>query len=362
MEESLIPGLPDDVARECLARVPYGRWRAAGAVCRRWREEMAGPEFDRVRRAAGMARPVVAFSQSEPVAVLGRDPAKKCAFGPAHRVALLEPESGSWCALPAVPGLPLGLPLFCQLAAAGRRLVVVGGWDPESWLATDAVFVYDFLSGSWRRGRAMPGPRRSFFACASDGRRTVYVAGGHDEDKSALRSALAYDVEADEWARLPDMARERDEPKGLFRGGRFHVVGGYCTESQGRFGRSSEALDPAARRWGPVEEDALEPGACPRTCVAWGEGKMYRCRVGNVAVMEEAEKGTWRQVAELPREARVMPHVVACSGGVLVIGAPCHGGAHVGYVLDSRAGYSWRPVPVPEEFSGQVQAACSLDM
>ncbi|CAA7403062.1 unnamed protein product [Spirodela intermedia] len=361
--EQLIPGLPDEIARECLIRLPYGWWHAARCVCKLWREEIESADFHRLRRTSGISQPVVALSQSEAVAVAG-DPAKKCAFGPSYRVALLEPESGTWSTLPPVPGLPRGLPLFCQLAAAGRRLVVIGGWNPESWVATDEVHVYDFMAGSWRRGAPMPGPRRSFFACASDGRRMVFVAGGHDEDKNALRSAMAYDVERDEWLPLPDMARERDECKGVFRRGGFHVVGGYCTEMQGRFGKSSEAFDVAAWRWGPVEEDALEAAACPRTCVAWGDGRMYRCRVGNVAVMAE-EKGAWRQVAELPKDARVMPHVVACRSRILVLGSVTHGGSHVGYILEEAAAgkcYQWTPVPVPEEYSGQVQAGCCLEM
>ena len=359
----LIPGLPEEIARECLVRLQYGRWSAARGVCRRWREEMESPEFHRLRRASGISQSVIALTQSEPITIPG-DPANKCAFGPSYRVVLFEPESGSWSTIPGIPWLPRGLPLFCQIAAAGSRLVVVGGWNPETWLATDEIFVYDFLTATWRAGKPMPPPRRSFFACAADGERMVFVAGGHDEDKSALSSALAYDVEEDDWVSLPDMGRERDECKGVFRRGGFHVIGGYCTEMQGRFGKSAEVLDVATGRWGPVEEDALEAGACPRTCVAWGDGRMYRCRVGNVAVMAEEERGTWKQVAELPKDARVMPHVVACRGGMLLLGAACHGGAHFGYMLEKGGGgdYRWRPMSVPEEFSGQVQAGCCLEI
>lgn len=134
-----------------------------------------------------------------------------------------------------------------------KRLVVVGGWDPETWAPTDSVLVYDFLTGAWRRGAAMPGPRRSFFACAAVGGK-VFVAGGHDEEKNALRSALAYDPDADAWAALPDMAEERDEPRGLCVDGKFLVVGGYPTPAQGRFVGSAEWFDPAAWAWGPVQE------------------------------------------------------------------------------------------------------------
>ncbi|MQL76885.1 hypothetical protein Taro_009273 [Colocasia esculenta] len=205
-----------------------------------------------------------------------------------------------WC-LPTVLGLPYGLPFFFQLADAGRELVV-DRWNSETWVASDEVLVYDFIvKPAWHRGVRIPGPWRSFFACASDGCRTVFVARAHDNDKNAIRSAMAYDVARDDWTLLPDMARDRDEYKGMFRRGAFHVVGGYYREMQGRFRKSSEAFDLAAWRWGLVEEDILEAGACPRTCVACTDGRVYRCRVGSVVVMEG--KG-WQPVAE---RSQMMP-------------------------------------------------------
>uniref|UniRef100_A0A0E0KIR4 Uncharacterized protein n=1 Tax=Oryza punctata TaxID=4537 RepID=A0A0E0KIR4_ORYPU len=102
----------------------------------------------------------------------------------------------------------------------------------------------------------MPGPRRSFFACAAVGR-WVFVAGGHDEEKNALRSAVAYDADADAWVALPDMATERDEARDVCVGGRFVVVGGYPTEAQGRFVGFAEAFDSTTWAWGPVQEHYL---------------------------------------------------------------------------------------------------------
>nr|CAD1843037.1 unnamed protein product [Ananas comosus var. bracteatus] len=320
MAEDLIPGLPQEVARECLIRVPYDRLPAARSVCRGWRRELGSAAYHRLRKRAGSARPILALAQAE------REPSSPSLSGPAHKygaaplssaygVSLFDPSAGSWAKLPPIPGVPRGLPLFCRLAAVGTQLVVLGGWDPDTWAPSDAVHVYDFLSGAWRRGAPIPGPRRSFFACAAAPlESTVYVAGGHDEEKNALRSALAYDAAADEWAPLPDMARERDEPRGVLLRGRFCVVGGYATEAQGRFGRSAEAFDPAARAWAPVDEHALDEPACPRTCAADVSGRMYMVRApgGHVAVREG---DAWRVAAEVPEEARVVGAVVAAGRG-----------------------------------------------
>lgn len=95
---------------------------------------------------------------------------------------------------------------------------------------------------------------RTFFACAvspSDGR--IYVAGGHDDNKNALKTAEVYDVEKNSWEILPPMSQDRDECHGVFLDGKFYVISGYSTESQGRFERSAEVFDPNTGLWNRVE-------------------------------------------------------------------------------------------------------------
>lgn len=216
--------------------------------------------------------------------------------------------------------------------------------------------------------RAHPGPRRSFFACAAVGG-AVYVAGGHDAEKNALRSALAYDPGADAWAGLPDMAEERDEPRGLCVAGRFVVVGGYPTRAQGRFVASAESFDPAAASsaWAPVHDRLLpEDGACPRTCCAAPRsvGRMYMLRDGHLVARDGA--AAWRPVARVPDDALTAPAVSAFPDGrVVVVGSGCHGGDQTVYVLREEGGRpaSWsRAPPPPPEFAGHVQASCFLEL
>lgn len=373
MDAELIPGLPEEIARECLVRVPFDLFSTVRTVCRLWRREIDSSLFHWIRKSENLTRKVVALAQAEP-AVESEGPAHKyyrSATTPTYRLTLFDPAGESWRTLPPLPGVSHGLPLFCQIAAAHKKLVVVGGWDPETWAPSDGVYIYDFLLDAWSRGTRMPGPRRSFFACSSSpSAGTIFVAGGHDEEKNALRSAMAYDVARDEWSQLPDMARERDECKGVFVGGRFEVVGGYSTDRQGQFGRCAEAFDVSEWRWNPVEEDRLEVATCPRTCVADGEkdGKLYMVRSGHLAVKEEG--GKWREVAEVPEDAAVAAQLVKWEGKLLLLlGAGCHGGAQVGYLLEAAAGTddgyrttSWQKVKVPEEFSGLVQAICCIEV
>lgn len=370
--DDLIPGLPDDLARECLVRVGFEQLPVARRVSRQWKAEVESPFHHRLRRT----RPLLVLAQAAPP-LAASGPAHKYAASatPAsYRLVLHDPAAGTW-ATPPPPVSGSGLPLFCQLAAVGegpkRKLVVLGGWDPETWAPTAAVHVYDFLSGTWHRGADMPAPRRSLFACAAaEGSKWVFVAGGHDGEKNALRSAAAYDAEADAWVALPDMARERDEARGVcVGGGRFTVIGGYPTEAQGRFTGSAEAFDPVAWNWEPVEEGVVEEGACPRTCSASlgtkkGE-RMYMVRDGHVVARDG---GSWRQVSRVPEDVRAVTAVAAIGDGrVVVIGSACHGAEQAVHVLrlsndDVASTPSWASYPAAPEFAGNVQAACCVQV
>ena len=51
---SILPGLPDDVAKYCFALVPRRYLPAMGAVCKKWRSFLKTKEFITVRKLAGL--------------------------------------------------------------------------------------------------------------------------------------------------------------------------------------------------------------------------------------------------------------------------------------------------------------------
>lgn len=356
----LFPGLPYDMGQECLLRVPYEHLSSVSSVTKCWNQEIQRPEFWRQRKLAGFARSLIVMAQAQ-VDHQRRSGLGKYSAAPVYRLTICEPDTGYWTELPLMPGYSDGLLMFCQLVRVGLNLVVIGGWNPDTWKVSKEVFVYNFISAKWRRGADMPGLERSFFACASDSDRTVYVAGGHDYHKNALASALAYDVLKDEWVRLPDMASQRDECKGVFYRGKFHVIGGYHTDMQGRFGSSAEAFDPITRQWDPIKEDFLVDDMCPRTCVDAEDGRMYLCRGNRVAALSSEDNSRWQVVAELPSDVRVTAYVTAWQGKLFVVGSPRYNEAHRVYVWDIRSD-KWTKVEVPEKFSGYVQAGCCLEI
>ncbi|KAE8662970.1 F-box/kelch-repeat protein [Hibiscus syriacus] len=351
----LIPGLPNDIARECLVRVPYNDFSNIAFTCKDWKLEIHLPEFFRHRRAAGCSKHVVVMTQSrvDP----DRDSGLKCQALPLYRVVVFEPDTGDWWEMPPVPGCSYGLPVFCQVVGVGLNVVVMGGLDPDTFDVRDEVYVYNFLSATWRRGANMPGVKRVFFGCASDSDRMVFVAGGHDGDKNALRSVMAYDVDTNKWVQLPDMDRERDECKGIFHLGKFHVIGGYCTDRQGEFERSAELFDVATWQWSPLQENLLSLATCPSSCTV-ADGSLYMCQGGDVAKLEA---DTWKPVAGLPGEVCNTALVAAREDKLLVIGSSNFGEPHTAYVLNLQS-YTWTRIKSTDEHSGHVQSGCYLEL
>ncbi|KAF8101272.1 hypothetical protein N665_0208s0057 [Sinapis alba] len=264
----LIPGLPSELAIECLVRVPYRFQSGMKSVSRSWRSLLSDSSFTNERRRCGKAELLLCLVQP-------LTPPNLASKAVGETLLVVEDESPQQ-QQPRVVGTPrFGLsvynatmstwnrvafpdqqiPLFCECVAiqASGKILLIGGWDPETLQPVNDVYVLELAGRRWRKGASM-NESRSFFACVSVGSRKVYVAGGHDDQKNALRSAEVYDVEKDEWSYLPPMTEGRDECQGLPMGLKiahlhfymngplsahtmetelgFCVLSGYGTESQ----------------------------------------------------------------------------------------------------------------------------------
>ncbi|EAZ37525.1 hypothetical protein OsJ_21857 [Oryza sativa Japonica Group] len=377
----LIPGLPEEVARECLIRVGFDQLPAVRRISRQWKAEVESPAYNRLRKAEGLARPALALVQARrELAEAGPAADKQSSAGGvpgnSYRMVLLDPAEGRWTPLPEVGGASGSLPLFCQVAAVDggvegrKRLVVVGGWDPETWAPTDSVLVYDFLTGAWRRGAAMPGPapvvlrvrrrrregvrrrwprrgeeRPSIGAGVRPGRRRVGRAPRHGGGARRAARALRR-------RQVPGRRRVPDAGAGAIRRLRRVVRPGdvHLVRRPRRLRRRRRVPENLQRR-----PRGRRP-AC--TCSATGH---LVARHGEISSAPAA----WRPVAPVPEDARTAAAVsVIPDGRVVVIGSDCHGGDQTVYTLREEAGKpaSWARAPAPPEFSGHVQAACLLEI
>ncbi|XP_010518004.1 PREDICTED: F-box/kelch-repeat protein At2g44130-like [Camelina sativa] len=293
----LIPGLPSELAMECLIRVPYQFQSAMKSVCRSWRNLISSDSsFIQERRRCGKAELLLCLVQpltpptpaSKPVeeTLTVNKSQPRVFYTPRFGLSVYNTAMSTWHRV-AFPNEER-VPLFCEcvvLQDAGKVLLI-GGWDPETLQPTRFVYVLEFAGRRWRRGAPMK-ESRSFFACASVGSTKVYVAGGHDDQKNALRSAEVYDVEKDEWSTIPPMTEGRDECQGFAIGTdqRFCVLSGYGTESQGRFRSDGEIYDPATNSWSKIENIWRFPDTSPRGRTA-GDFRRLWCFTDDTALLQ----------------------------------------------------------------------------
>ncbi|KAK1288692.1 F-box/kelch-repeat protein [Acorus calamus] len=353
MEEELIPGLPEDIAMKCLIRLPYNSHHVGRRVSKTWRDLIDGGDLHRLRKQNGESRRVVCLVQAlttldtavadstAQVRPGGFQPNRQAAYG----VSVFDPVSNHWDLLDPIPGYPHGLPLFCQLADAEGKLVVLGGWDPVSWDPVRDVWVYDFKRRSWRRCADMPCVRSFFAVGALNG--LVFVAGGHDERKNALRTVSVYDMGRDEWAVAAEMGEGRDECEGVVMKGsdELWVVGGYVTDEQGMFRGSAEVLHLGTGEWRSVDGAWLK-GRCSRGCVGVGkDGKLF----------------TW---ADVDPSVRVGTCAVGFGDGTILTGSARPGGPQRFLSVDAKEGENGKVevMDVPIEFSGFVQSGCCVEL
>ncbi|XP_031090863.1 F-box/kelch-repeat protein At1g80440-like [Ipomoea triloba] len=239
----IIPGLPNDVAFECLIRISFDQFPKAASVSKAWNAVIKQPEFHRRRKVSGLTGPVIVMAQP-------MDGLIKSNLLPVYRLTLFEPVKRRWRNFPPVPEMVEGMPLFCQVVGIGPELLVIGGINPVTCRVQNSVFIYNFLSATWRGGADMPGNKdRRFFGCAAseeDG--TVVVAGGNNWYNS-LKSTLAYDVARDTWTKLPDMSIGRNNCGCVFHRGKFHVLGGFNMDTQDDSKLPVETLDLVTRQW-----------------------------------------------------------------------------------------------------------------
>lgn len=332
----LLPGLPAELALECLTRLHFSAHRVSSQVCKRWRELIRSKDFYYHRKKYGFTHKVACLVQALPA-----EPESKPANQPRYAISMFDPLSRSWDRLEQVPKYPDGLPMFCQITSTEGKVVLMGGLDPSSWEPVKDVFMYDFTSRAWSKCADMPSVRSFFAAGGVEGK--VIIAGGHDASKNALNSAWVFDVKKNEWSELQGMKENRDECEGIVIGSKFWVVSGYDTESQGNFKSSAEVYDVISGGGWRVVEEAWRVRECPRSCVGENNKELLRwgatdstVRVGSCGV----DLGNWS----------------------LLTGAAYQGGPHIFFLLDNNNKKNNNKINITadEKFSGLVQSGCAV--
>ncbi|KAH9540756.1 hypothetical protein CY35_14G022900 [Sphagnum magellanicum] len=372
----LIPGLPEDIALECLLKVSYKCHPCLRKVCRRWEKEVTDPVFYWERKKAGTTRHCVCMVQALPEAPGGmNNKPKDAAATTVYGISMYDLEQRTWERLPMIPDFPQGLPFFCRLMSLHGKLIVLGGWHPSTWEALRSTYVFTFSTQRWSRGADMPRVR-SFFACGVIGS-SILVAGGHDDNKTALSTADVYNLETDRWETLPNMSEERDECAGVVLDGKFFVISGYGTNSQGQFVSSADIFDPATGNWSRVNEMwTMGGGSCLSGGYAVARGELYAFQRQSL-VRYCPLRNAWSVVdTVIPEATRVSLCATAVNDQLLfVMGsgsckAECRGLIYRPSPSPSQEENNnnekscgiWQTIEFSEEFSGVAQSSCSVEI
>ncbi|XP_011013463.1 PREDICTED: F-box/kelch-repeat protein At1g67480-like [Populus euphratica] len=236
----IVPGLPDDVAKYCLALVPRRYLPAIGAVCKKWRSFLRSQEFITVRKLAGLLE--------EWLYVLTMDSERK----ESHWV-VLDRLGHKRQLLPPMPGPTKAG--FGVVVLNGKLLVMAGhSLIDGTGTASADVYEYDCCLNSWTKLSRMNVARYDFACAEVNGK--VYAAGGYGMDGDSLSSVEMYDPDTNTWTMIESLRRPRWGCFACGFEGKLYVMGGRSTFSIGN-SRSVDVYTPERHSWCEIKNGCV---------------------------------------------------------------------------------------------------------
>ncbi|KAK1291332.1 F-box/kelch-repeat protein [Acorus calamus] len=209
--QAIIPGLPDDLAIQCLARISHGYHGVLECVSKRWRDVMRSSVYSHIKAANGWSGYwwfVLTERQHD------------------GQWNAYDPEANNWHHLPRFhtdepPGDHLGF----SCVTVCKKFLVIGGFyeSPLSPIfpelktsVMDDVWLFDPFEKQWSRRASMKMPRSEFACVVTSGK--VHVAGGYNSSEpGGITNAEVYDPVTDRWEDLPPMPFPQMECSGVSR-------------------------------------------------------------------------------------------------------------------------------------------------
>ncbi|KAI5074062.1 hypothetical protein GOP47_0012075, partial [Adiantum capillus-veneris] len=203
----LLPGLPNELATQCLIHVPD---RLLRAVNRSWRRLLLSDDtFRSIRLSQGHSTAL--FLAVAPKHRLPREDVHT--DNPSYRcfeidVTANNQRSNYWHLISTLCERE-GQQIFKRghkCVGLGSLVLVIGGKDHFNTgrsTGSAAVHALDRATGRWHKRASMESPRLSRFAAVTHKRRYVFVFGGyigHEEGFEYLQRAEVYDSLSDKWS------------------------------------------------------------------------------------------------------------------------------------------------------------------
>lgn len=297
----LIPGLPDDIALFCLARVPRRHHVLLKCVSRKWRDLVSGEEWYSYRKKHDL--------QESWIYALGRDKSEQlCCY-------VLDPTrlKRGWKPI-------LGLPHRCirrkgvGFEVLGKKLFLFGGcgWIED---ATNEVYCYDATMNKWNQATSLVVPRCYCVSEVLDEK--IYAIGGIGPNSNNLPSWETYNTETTSWTLHENPNIFPDIEDSVVLGGKIYIRWGSSPLSSLV---SAFVYEPSSNTWQLAASELVSGWYGPAVVV---DGTLYVLdqSSGTRLMMWQKDIREWVAVGRLSSLLTKPPcRLVAVGNNIFIIG------------------------------------------
>ncbi|PSS29010.1 F-box/kelch-repeat protein [Actinidia chinensis var. chinensis] len=353
--DPLIPGLPDDIALNCLLRLPVKSHSACKAVCKRWFLLLSSKErFFTRRRELGFCDPwlfVFAFH--------------KCTRKIQWHV--LDLTHFSWHTIPAMPCKDKVCPhgFRCISIPHEGTLFVCGGMVSDVDCPLNLVLKYEMQKNRWTVMRKMNTARSFFASGVIDG--MIYVAGGNSTDLFELNSAEVLDPAKGTWYPIASMGTNMASYDAAVLNGKLLVTEGWFWPFY--VVPRGQVYDPRTDNWETMAS-GLREGWTGSSIVLFGQLFVVSEHERTKLKVYDTDTDTWETIEgpHLPEQICKPFTVNCCNSRIFVVGRNLNVAVgdisrlNPASVSQKKWSFSvrWQVVDAPEDFSDLTPSSAQV--
>lgn len=309
--EPLIPGLPDDVALNCLLRVPVDNHAGCRGVCKRWYSLFGSKErFFSCRKELSFHDPwlfVFAFH--------------KCTGKIQWHV--LDLNHFSWHTIPSMPCKDKVCPRGFRCVSMPNEGVVYvcGGVVSDVDCPLNLVLKYEVRKNRWTAMKKMITARSFFASGVIDG--MIYVAGGNSTDLFELNSAEVLDPCKGSWEPIASMGTNMASYDTAVLNGKLLVTEGWFWPFY--VVPRGQIYDPKTDNWESMAA-GLREGWTGSSVVVYGHLFVVSEHERTKLKVYDAVNDSWETVQGPPLPEQICKpfSVNACDSRIFVVGRNLH--------------------------------------
>lgn len=324
--QPLIPGLPDDVALNCLLRIPVEAHSACRTVCRGWHQVFSSKEqFFSKRKELSLCDPwlfVFAFH--------------KCTGKIQWQV--LDLTHFAWHTIPAMPCKDKVCPhgFRCIAVPNEGTLFVCGGMVSDVDCPLDLVFKYEMRKNRWTVMNQMNTARSFFASGVIDG--LIYVAGGNSANLFELDSAEVLDPGKGYWLPIASMGTNMASYDAAVLDGKLLVTEGWLWPFF--VSPRGQVYDPRTNNWETMAV-GLREGWTGSSVVIYGNLFVVSEHERMKVKVYDVNSDSWETVEGPPLPEQICKpfSVNSCDFSIYVVGRDLH--VAVGDIMRKKHRKKW---------------------